>query len=75
MHDQDPRRQLASGAAALGIPLDAAQIEQFLHYLALLRAWNGRARLTSIVDPEDPVPTCQPCLACELRHSIELVRV
>lgn len=53
MHDQDPRRQLASGAAALGIPLDAAQIEQFLHYLALLRAWNGRARLTSIVDPED----------------------
>ncbi len=38
---------LEAGAAALGVPLDAAQLGLFGRYLAGLRDWNRRLNLTS----------------------------
>jgi 16S rRNA (guanine527-N7)-methyltransferase len=42
---------LRAGAAALGIPLDAAQLQQFEQLRALLIDWNTRINLTAITDP------------------------
>ncbi len=43
---------LAEGAKALGIPLTEEQLQAFARYYGLLRAWNERINLTSIVEPE-----------------------
>lgn len=44
---------LTSGAAALGLTLDDAQLEQFRRYRALLLDWNTRINLTAITDPAE----------------------
>jgi 16S rRNA (guanine527-N7)-methyltransferase len=44
---------LLEGAAALGCPLDAAQVERFARFRALLLDWNTRANLTAITDPAE----------------------
>lgn len=44
---------LISGAARLGIHLDAMQVELFRRYYDELVEWNGRVNLTSIVDYEE----------------------
>src|SRR5690242_7173162 len=44
---------LAITAAAWGLPLAQAQIEQFASYLDELRAWNERMNLTAITDPNE----------------------
>lgn len=48
----DPTNQLASGSAQLGLPLTAAQLDQFDVYARELNAWNERFNLTTIADPE-----------------------
>ena len=60
---------LVEGAAALGLALDAAQVERFARYRALLLDWNSRINLTAITDPEEVVTrhfldslTCAPLL-------------
>ena len=47
------RPLLTQGAAALGVPLEAAALEAFETYLALLLRWNARINLTRIVDPRE----------------------
>ena len=46
---------LVAGAAALGLALDAAQVERLVRYRALLLDWNTRINLTSITDPAEIV--------------------
>ena len=46
---------LEAGAAALGVPLTAAQREQLLRLVAELAEWNGRFNLTAIREPADMV--------------------
>jgi 16S rRNA (guanine527-N7)-methyltransferase len=46
---------LVAGAAALGVALDAAQVERFAHYRALQLDWNTRVNLTAITDPAEVV--------------------
>jgi 16S rRNA (guanine527-N7)-methyltransferase len=60
---------LVEGAAALGLTLDAAQVERFARYRDLLLDWNSRINLTAITDPEEVVTrhfldslTCAPLL-------------
>jgi 16S rRNA (guanine527-N7)-methyltransferase len=48
--DPATSRRLADGAAALGMPLDAAQLAKLEQYLALLQQWNRRINLTAIDD-------------------------
>ena len=43
---------LRQGAAGLGLPLSASQLDQFERYQALLLAWNQRMNLISTADPE-----------------------
>jgi 16S rRNA (guanine527-N7)-methyltransferase len=45
--------QLAQTTAAWGIPLSAAQLDQFATYAAELRRWNERVNLTAITDPAE----------------------
>lgn len=61
---------LVEGAAALGLMLDAAQVERFARYRELLLDWNSRINLTAITDPEEVVTrhfldslTCAPLLS------------
>lgn len=44
---------LTSGAEALGVPLDASQLEQFRIYYDTLVDWNSRLNLTAITDWEE----------------------
>jgi 16S rRNA (guanine527-N7)-methyltransferase len=44
---------LVAGAAALGLPLDAAQTRRFDRFRALLIEWNERFNLTAITDPAE----------------------
>ena len=44
-------RMLADGVAALGLDLNAAQLDLLLDYLALLAKWNAVYNLTSVRDP------------------------
>jgi 16S rRNA (guanine527-N7)-methyltransferase len=44
---------LAAGAAALGLPLSAAQRAAFVRYRERLLAWNRRVNLTAIVEPAE----------------------
>ncbi len=46
---------LVTGAAALGIALDAGQVERFARYRQLLLEWNARFNLTAITDPAEVV--------------------
>jgi 16S rRNA (guanine527-N7)-methyltransferase len=46
---------LESGAAALGLPLAAAQRDRLLQLLDELQDWNARFNLTAIRDPRDMV--------------------
>ena len=48
-------RRLVEGAAALSIPLDGAQVEQFRRYSDELAAWNRRVNLTAVTDPGEVV--------------------
>ena len=48
-------RRLVEGAAALSIPLDGAQVEQFHRYSDELAAWNRRVNLTAVTDPGEVV--------------------
>jgi 16S rRNA (guanine527-N7)-methyltransferase len=43
---------LATTAAAWGLPLSPAQLDQFATYAQELRSWNERVNLTSITDAE-----------------------
>ena len=45
-------QQLASGAQALGLALDDAQIACLLSYLELIRKWNRVHNLTALREPE-----------------------
>jgi 16S rRNA (guanine527-N7)-methyltransferase len=54
-HTADPAATLAQGIAALGLPLDAAQQERLLAYLALLVKWNQAYNLTAIRQPLEMV--------------------
>jgi 16S rRNA (guanine527-N7)-methyltransferase len=45
-------QQLAQGAAALGLGLDAAQQGRLLDYLALLAKWSKVYNLTAVREPE-----------------------
>jgi 16S rRNA (guanine527-N7)-methyltransferase len=47
-----PRARLAAGAEALGLTLDAVQLDQLLALLDLVVEWNKKFNLTSIVEPE-----------------------
>jgi 16S rRNA (guanine527-N7)-methyltransferase len=49
------RHRLRNGAAALGVPLDARQIDQLREYLHLLLEWNQRFNLTAIAAPEEVI--------------------
>ena len=44
---------LTTGAARLGVALDARALERFERYLALLLEWSPRAGLTSVTDPDE----------------------
>lgn len=46
---------LISGAAALGVPLDAQAVARFERYRALLLEWNARINLTAITTPAEVV--------------------
>src|SRR5919202_2369017 len=52
---------LVAGAAALGLPLGAAQLAAFARYRDELLAWNARVNLTRIVEPA----------AVETRHFLD----
>jgi 16S rRNA (guanine527-N7)-methyltransferase len=45
--------KLSSGAAALGLPLNPRQLEQFSHYYQELVSWNRRMNLTRITDYDE----------------------
>ena len=44
---------LRSGAQALGLELQGAQVAQLLDFMALLQKWNKVYNLTSVRDPQD----------------------
>ena len=46
---------LRSGAQALGLELQGAQVAQLLDFMALLQKWNKVYNLTSVRDPQDMV--------------------
>uniref|UniRef100_UPI0018D0310B RsmG family class I SAM-dependent methyltransferase n=1 Tax=Ralstonia pseudosolanacearum TaxID=1310165 RepID=UPI0018D0310B len=49
----DARSELDAGARALGLSLDAAQLDRLLAYQALLGKWNRVYNLTAIRDAGD----------------------
>lgn len=53
--DDNGLAPLLEGAAALGLPLDAAQRAQFVRLRDLLLDWNTRVNLTAITDPDEVV--------------------
>src|SRR4051812_46681377 len=56
---------LAEGAAALGLPLSAAQLAQFQQYHEMLVEWNARMNLTAILAPD----------AVQVRHFLDSLTV
>lgn len=48
-----PIEEVASLVRALGVTLDASQIDALERYAALLREWNERVNLTAIVEPRE----------------------
>ncbi len=55
MSSSDLDSLLEAGAAALGVPLDAAQRGKLLRLVAELEEWNGRFNLTAIREPAEMV--------------------
>jgi 16S rRNA (guanine527-N7)-methyltransferase len=51
----DSRTQLTAGAQALGVSLDAAELDRLLAYQALLLKWNKVYNLTAIRNPEEVI--------------------
>ncbi len=51
----DPMDLLQEGAAALGLELPAATLEQFRFYLTQLKLWNARVNLTGLKSDRDMV--------------------
>lgn len=49
--DKATKERLVSGAGALGVALDGAQIDKLANYLALLQKWNPKINLTAITEP------------------------
>lgn len=49
----DLRHQLEQGAARLGLPLSADQIDKLMGFLDLLQKWNKVYNLTSVRDPQE----------------------
>lgn len=47
------KEALASGAARLGHPLDAARVESLARFCDRLLEWNAKIDLSSITDPDD----------------------
>lgn len=56
---------LVAGAAALGLPLNGAQVAAFARYREMLLDWNARFNLTAITDPT----------AVETRHFLDSLTV
>lgn len=50
LNDSNIRDDLKQGCSRLGLALDAAKIEQLLHYLALIEKWNRVYSITAIRD-------------------------
>jgi 16S rRNA (guanine527-N7)-methyltransferase len=48
--DKATKERLTSGARALGIALDGAQVDKLAEYLALLQKWNQKINLTAITE-------------------------
>ena len=48
--DKATKERLVSGASALGVALDGAQVDKLVEYLALLQKWNPKINLTAITD-------------------------
>ena len=48
---EQPREVLSAGAAALGLALDGARLDQLLGLLELLAEWNQKMNLTAITEP------------------------
>jgi 16S rRNA (guanine527-N7)-methyltransferase len=57
--------KLKSGAARLGIELDASQLQQFETYYRELAAWNERVNLTAVTD----------CAEVQLKHFLDSLTV
>lgn len=53
MSQKDLQQQLVAGAEALGLALDAAQIQQLLDYQGLIAKWTKVYNLTAVRNPED----------------------
>ncbi len=53
--DFDPMELLREGAAALGLDLAPATVEQFDFYLTQLKLWNARVNLTGLMTDRDMV--------------------
>ncbi len=53
--DLDPMELLQEGAAALGLDLPPATVEQFDFYLTQLKLWNARINLTGLKTDRDMV--------------------
>jgi 16S rRNA (guanine527-N7)-methyltransferase len=48
--DKATKERLATGADALGVPLDGAQLDKLEQYLTLLQTWNRKINLTAITE-------------------------
>lgn len=48
--DKATKERLSSGARALGVALDGAQVDKLEQYLALLQSWNRKINLTAITE-------------------------
>ena len=48
--DKATKERLTSGARALGVALDGAQVDKLAQYLALLQTWNRKINLTAITE-------------------------
>ncbi len=49
--DEADRTRLLAGAARLGVPLAAEQVELLSRYVDLLLTWNKKLNLTAVTDP------------------------
>jgi 16S rRNA (guanine527-N7)-methyltransferase len=48
--DKATKERLTSGASALGVALDGAQVDKLAEYLTLLQTWNRKINLTAITE-------------------------
>ncbi len=70
--DVELAARVASGAAALGLPLSAQQVDRFVVYVRLIERWNQIYNLTAVRDPRDMVSQhivdCLAAVAALLRR-------